>query len=106
MPPHGRPPRRVARASWLGVTAAFGAGALAAWAAPKVMAAVGRQRGVRELFDAAAETLDRRFGWDRLPLPLALAALVGLRDRLRTDNLYDTGPLPDESRPPPRTQAI
>jgi hypothetical protein len=65
------------------------------------MAAIGRQRGARELFDAATERLDRRFGWDGLPLPLALATIVGLRDKLRADNLYDTGPLPGEPRPAP-----
>ena len=52
----------------------------------------------------AAEALDRRFGWDRLPLPLAMLTLIGLRNRLREKNLYDTGrgPLdrPDVSRHP------
>ena len=38
-----------------------------------------------------AEKLDRRFGWDKLPLPLALPTLIGLRNRLRERNLYDTG---------------
>src|SRR3954453_24053387 len=35
-------------------------------------------------------TLDQIRGWDRLPLPLALLSLVGLRDELRQANLYDT----------------
>ena len=35
-------------------------------------------------------TLDQLRGWDRLPLPLALLTLVGLRDELRQYNLYDT----------------
>lgn len=38
-----------------------------------------------------AERLDRRFGWDRLPPPLALLTLIGLRHRLRERNLYDPG---------------
>jgi hypothetical protein len=38
-----------------------------------------------------AEWLDRRFGWGRLPYLLGLFTLVGLRDRLRERNLYDTG---------------
>jgi hypothetical protein len=40
--------------------------------------------------------LDQQFGWDRLPLPLSLLALIGLRDALREDNLYDTY----QGRPP------
>jgi Animal haem peroxidase len=43
------------------------------------------------LFDGLAESVDRRVGWDRLPLPVALLTLIGLRDRLREENLYDTG---------------
>jgi hypothetical protein len=43
------------------------------------------------LFDGLAEAIDRRIGWDRLPLPLAMPTLIGLRDRLREENLYDTG---------------
>ena len=36
-------------------------------------------------------SLDRRIGWDKLPQPLGLLTLVGLRHRLRDENLYDTG---------------
>ena len=43
------------------------------------------------LFTDAAERLDRRYGWDRLPWPLGLITLIGLRNRLRARNLYDTG---------------
>ena len=34
--------------------------------------------------------LDRRFGWDHLPKPVALVTLVGLRMTLRRHNLFDT----------------
>lgn len=52
-------------------------------------------------YDRAAEALDRRYGWDRLPRPVGLAVLVGLRNQLRRHNLYDTGGLPrPEPRPP------
>jgi hypothetical protein len=44
-----------------------------------------------KLLMGIAERLDRRFGWGRLPYPLGLATLVGLRSRLRERNLYDTG---------------
>ena len=43
------------------------------------------------MFNDAAERLDRRRGWDKLPLPLAMLTLIGLRNRLREKNLYDTG---------------
>lgn len=35
--------------------------------------------------------LDQRFGWDRLPRPLGVITLIGIRQRLRERNLYDTG---------------
>ena len=40
---------------------------------------------------ALTDWLDRRFGWDRLPGPLGVLTLVGVRNRLRERNLYDTG---------------
>jgi Animal haem peroxidase len=43
------------------------------------------------LYDDAAEALDRRFGWDKLPQPIAMLVLIGLRNILRKKNLYDTG---------------
>ena len=46
-----------------------------------------------------AEMTDRWVGWSRLPRPLGLAVLVGLREQLRAHNLYDTGRGPDD-RPP------
>src|SRR5919202_6451773 len=42
------------------------------------------------VFTGIAEALDRRFRWHRLPVPLGLLTLVGLRMRLRESNLYDT----------------
>src|SRR5215217_3179909 len=39
---------------------------------------------------AWAEAVDRTVGWDRLPVPLGIATLVGMRQRLRERNLYDT----------------
>jgi hypothetical protein len=40
---------------------------------------------------SSAEIVDRRIGWHRLPTPLGLLALVGIRERLRERNLHDTG---------------
>jgi hypothetical protein len=46
---------------------------------------------ITSLLDGLAETLDRWIGWDKLPQAVALPVLVGLRNRLRERNLYDTG---------------
>jgi hypothetical protein len=43
------------------------------------------------IFDGLAEWLDKRIPWARQPLPIALLTLIGLRDRLREQNLHDTG---------------
>ena len=43
------------------------------------------------LYNDAAAALDRRVGWDKLPKPIAMLVLIGLRNILREKNLYDTG---------------
>jgi hypothetical protein len=53
-----------------------------------------------KLLTRTAATLDRRFGWDRLPRPLGVLTLVGLRTRLRQENLHDTGTI-ESVRPHP-----
>jgi Animal haem peroxidase len=52
------------------------------------------------VFDGAATWADRRYGWDRLPLPASLMVLIGLRDELRRNNLHDTDTLPTGDLPP------
>ena len=42
------------------------------------------------LLTKSAAALDRRFGWDRLPRLLGVYTIVGIRTRLRRENLYDT----------------
>jgi Animal haem peroxidase len=54
---------------------------------------------LRRFLSRVADTADRRLGWWRLPTPLALLVLIGLRDQMRRHNLYDTGRGPD-NRPP------
>jgi len=44
-----------------------------------------------KLFANAAVAVDHRFGWDKLPKPLGIVTLIGLRTKLREKNLYDTG---------------
>src|SRR5579864_4686527 len=46
-----------------------------------------------------AEALDRTIGWDKLPRPLGLLTLAGLREKLRADNLYDVGRGPLDKPP-------
>jgi hypothetical protein len=55
---------------------------------------------ISSLIGSVAERLDRRFSWYRLPGPIALFTLIGLRNRLRQRNLFDTG-LPEA--PPGRS---
>jgi hypothetical protein len=48
-----------------------------------------------------AAYLDRRIGWDRLPVLPGLLTLLGLRVTLRQKNLHDTGRLPSVDLPDP-----
>jgi hypothetical protein len=73
---------------------------------------VRKRRGIQErreagpgarfvrLFDRLALAVDRRFGWHSLPKPLGLATLLGLRNILRRENLYDTSGYPVWNSPP------
>jgi hypothetical protein len=44
-----------------------------------------------KLLASTAHAVDRSVGWHRLPRPLGILTLVGLRTRLRERNLHDTG---------------
>src|SRR5205807_1723199 len=64
-------------------------------------------------FMRLTETLDRRYGWDHLPKPVAMLTLTGLRMTLRRKNLYDTagvrlpwGPAPLPPGPRPLVRSI
>ena len=37
----------------------------------------------------AAGLLDRKWGWARLPIRLSIVTLIGLRETLRRENLFD-----------------
>jgi Animal haem peroxidase len=50
-----------------------------------------------------AEMVDRRFGWDKLTERVGVAALLGIRHRLRVRNLYDTRRV---KRPPGEAPAL
>jgi len=53
------------------------------------------------VFNGATQALDRAVGWDRLPKPLGLAVLVGVRNILRQKNLHDTSQIPSTGAPDP-----
>ncbi len=52
------------------------------------------------VFNRASTWADRKWGWDRLPVPLSLVVLIGVRNELRRKNLYDTDTLPAADVPP------
>jgi hypothetical protein len=54
----------------------------------------------RRILGTVSEWVDRKRGWDSLPTPLGLLILVGLRDTLRRDNLFDTSAGPEPTPPP------
>src|SRR5688572_6559676 len=60
---------------------------------------------IRSLFSRVltdlAEALDRKVRWHKLPVPLGLLTLVGLRIRLRESNLHDTSSAPAMKPSPP-----
>ena len=58
------------------------------------MSAAYRATPLWRAYTAVAERVDRAVGWDRLPVPLGLLTLIGLRTKLRQQNLVDTTDLP------------
>ncbi|MFI1280151.1 peroxidase family protein [Streptomyces sp. NPDC020858] len=53
-----------------------------------------------QVHDKLALAADRRVGWQNLPTPLGLLALIGLRNQLRRENLFDTTAYPARNLPP------
>src|SRR3954464_7907439 len=72
-------------------------GMIGVFGASERIAGVPVPRRLRKGLAPRAEQLDRTVGWPRLPYPLGLATLVGLRERLRERNLYRT-PVPAATR--------
>jgi hypothetical protein len=56
-----------------------------------------RNTVVWRIYDQTAQFIDHHWGWDRLPTPLGLLVLVGLRNILRRQNLFDTTAEPSVS---------
>ncbi len=53
---------------------------------------------------AFSSWLDRSVGWERLPLPIAVLVLGGVRSFMRARNLYDTNTLPTIPQPQPKPE--
>jgi hypothetical protein len=53
------------------------------------------------VYNRLAQALDQKIGWYRLPTPLGLAVLIGVRNVLRQRNLYDTGATGGDAALPP-----
>jgi len=56
-----------------------------------------------KIYDGISQAIDHWIGWPKLPTPIGLLVLIGLRDILRQRNLYDTSSLParDPAQPGP-----
>lgn len=63
-----------------------------------------KQSAAARVYAWVAGVLDQRVGWDKLPAPLGLATLAGLRSTLRQDNLTDTETLPSTRPPVPKPE--
>src|SRR3954468_10139854 len=75
--------------------------------APPVPGADYRRSVFWRVYDGIAEAIDRRVGWDKLPVPAGLAVLMGIRNILRQKNLHDPSavvPITNAVPVPPRTQ--
>ena len=62
-------------------------------------------------YAAAAQAVDNRISWHRLPRPIGILLLIGLQTALRRRNLVDTSTLPTTNLPPvgppdPRSQSV
>lgn len=86
---------------WLKVIGLLGIGVVAVTKGPKLVRYVSRKARLAESFDNTAEKVDHSIGWDKMPPALGLVALVGIRNKLRAKNLYDTSSAP--SIPLPET---
>jgi hypothetical protein len=51
------------------------------------------------IYDGASQSIDHRIGWDKLPTPIGLLVLIGLRNILRQRNLFDTNIEPSTTPP-------
>jgi Animal haem peroxidase len=87
--------------SMLKFGALIGLGAVALYKLPKILRCASQRTRFSDAFDDAAEAVDHAIGWDKLPPALGVFALMGIRNKLRKENLYDTTP-PGDRGPAPQ----
>jgi Animal haem peroxidase len=77
-------------------------------ATPEIQGADYRRSLLWRIYDTVAQAVDHKVGWDKLPLAGGLAVLIGVRNILRQENLYDPStvvPIVGGPEAPPRTPA-
>ena len=74
----------------LKATGIVAGGALAAFAAVKVLRDKRYRHALSDIYNRTCVMVDQKVGWPSLPVPLALAVLAGVRNTLREKNLVDT----------------
>ena len=94
--------KRPSRVVGLLAGAAAGLLVLNRWKKKRHQPAAGyRNTAFWHLYDASAQWADHRYGWDKLPTPIGIAVLLGLRNILRQHNLVDTTSLPASNQTQP-----
>ncbi len=81
---------RLTATGWLKLLGLVGLGYVAVTKGPQLLRRVSSDKRRSQLFNGLAERVDHSVGWDKLPPPLGLATLAGIRNKLRAENLYDT----------------
>jgi Animal haem peroxidase len=96
---------RLTTTDWLKLLGLVGLGYVVVTKGPKLVRRVSAGTQRSKLFNGVAERVDHAVGWNKLPPALGLAALAGIRNKLRAENLYDTNtaaPIVQTSVPVPQ----
>jgi hypothetical protein len=88
-----------ATARWGKIAGTVGITAVVGYKAPVLARYVMRRTRAGRIIARIVEAVDHNIGWHRLPVPLGLLTLVGIRITLREQNLYDTEIIAPSTRP-------
>lgn len=73
-----------------GVVATVAGGVVAAVVLAKLLRYASKKLMTSDMFENVCQKVDEKAGWSKLPTPVGLLLLVGVRNKLRAKNLYDT----------------